>query len=168
MIRGWSSVHFIKDFDTLEEILNKHNKEGTSAIFLASSGFMVGGYSVYLAEKLLPSAKNLLAFCGYATPTSLAGKIKQKKTKTITINGKVVPSRANVVNLQSFSSHIQHDELLKLLSGGYGQASYEKIALVHGDFDGKVKFSEELRNEISKRNRTDKVIVVNKGTEILV
>lgn len=168
MIRGWSSVHFIKDFDTLEEILNKHNKEGTSAIFLASSGFMVGGYSVYLAEKLLPSAKNLLAFCGYATPTSLAGKIKQKKTKTITINGKVVPSRANVVNLQSFSSHIQHDELLKLLSGGYGQASYEKIALVHGDFDGKVKFSEELRNEISKRNRTDKVIVVNKGTEILI
>lgn len=168
MIRGWSSVRFIKDFETLEHTLNKHNVEGTSAIFLASSGFMVGGYSVYLAEKLLPSSKNLLVFCGYATPTSLAGKIKQKKTKTVSINGKPVPCRANVINLLSFSSHIQHDELLKLLSGGYGQASYEKIALVHGDFDGKVKFAEELREEISKRNRTDKVIIVNKGVEILL
>ena len=129
---------------------------------------MVGGYSVYLAEKFLPSAKNILAFCGYATPTSLAGKIKQKKTKTVTINGKSIPSRANVINLQSFSSHIQHDELLKLLSGGYGQATYEKIALVHGDFDGKVKFAEQLKLEIEKRNRTDKVVVVNKSTEILL
>ena len=73
------------------------------------------------------------------------------------------------INIQETNNEtFTDDELLKLLSGGYGQASYEKIALVHGAFDGKVKFSEELRNEISKRNRTDKVIVVNKGTEILV
>ena len=168
MVRGWSSVQYIKDFDTLEAIVNKHQKEGTSALFLASSGFISRGYSPWLVEKFLPSAKNILVFCGYATPTSLAGKIKQKKTKTITINGKSVPSRANVINLQSFSSHIQHDELLKLLSGGYGQATYEKIALVHGDFDGKVKFAEQLKIEIEKRNRTDKVIVVNKSTEILL
>lgn len=167
-VRGWSSVHYVKDFETLEGIVAKHQKERTSALFLASSGFMSGGYSPWLAEKFLPSAKNILVFCGYATPTSLAGKIKQKKTKTIAINGKTVPSRANVVNLTSFSSHIQHDELLKLLSGGYGQASYEKIALVHGDFDGKVVFAEELKKEISKRNRTDKVVVVNKSTEILL
>lgn len=167
-IRGWGQVHFVKDFETLENLLNKHTKENSAALFLASSRFMQRRYSVYLAEKLLPSSKNIIAFCGYATPTSLAGKIKQKKTKTIAINGKSVPCRANVINLQSFSSHIQHDELLKLLSGGYGQASYEKIALVHGDFDGKVKFAEELKKEISKRNRTDKVIIVNKSTEILL
>ena len=168
MIRGWSAVHYIKDFDTLEGMVNKHQKDGTSALFLAASRFMVRGYSTFLAEKFLPSAKNILVFCGYATPTSLAGKIKQKKTKTVSINGKSVPCRANVINLLSFSSHIQHDELLKLLSGGYGQASYEKIALVHGDFDGKVKFAEELKKEISKRSRTDKVIIVNKSTEILL
>lgn len=128
-IRGWSQVHFIKDFETLENLLNKHTKENSAALFLASSRFMQRRYSVYLAEKLLPSSKNIIVFCGYATPTSLAGKIKQKKTKTIAINGKSIPCRANVINLQSFSSHIQHDELLKLLSGGYGQASYEKLRL---------------------------------------
>lgn len=168
MIRAWSSVQFIKDFETLEGIVNKHNKEKTSAIFLASSGFMVGGYSVYLAEKLLPSAKNLIAFCGYSSPTSLAGKIKQKKTKTININGKPVPSRCNVVNLQSFSSHIQHDELLKYLSHGFGQSSYGKIALVHGDFDDKVVFAKELQEELAKKGKTDKVIIVNKSTEVLL
>ena len=73
-----------------------------------------------------------------------------------------------IINLQSFSSHIQHDELLKLLSGGYGQSTYEKIALVHGDFDGKVKFAEQLKLEIEKRNRTDKVVIVNKSTEIFI
>lgn len=168
MIRAWSSIKFIKDFETLEKVLNNHIKENTSAIFLASSGFMVGGYSVYLAEKLLPSAKNMIAFCGYATPTSLAGKIKEKKTKTVSINGSPVPSRCNIINLKSFSSHIQHDELLKLLSGGMGQSNFGKIALVHGDFDEKVIFGKELQEEIARKNRTDKVIIVNKGTEILL
>lgn len=80
-IRGWSQVHFIKDFETLENLLNKHTKENSAALFLASSRFMQRRYSVYLAEKLLPSSKNIIVFCGYATPTSLAGKIKQKKQK---------------------------------------------------------------------------------------
>ena len=168
MVRAWSSVQFIKDFDTLEEILRKHTQNNTSAIFLASSGFMVGGYSVYLAEKLLSSSKNCIAFCGYATPTSLAGKIKSKKTKNISINGKSVPSRCNVINLKSFSSHMQHDELLKYLSLGFGQSSYGKIALVHGDFDDKVIFGKELQEELSKKGKSEKVIIVNKNTEILL
>ena len=168
MIRGWSSIHYIRDFETLEGILNKHEKDKTSAIFIASAGMLNAGYAPAIAERLLPSSKNMICFIGYATPTSIGGKIKAKKTKTITINGKVVPNRANVQNLKSFSSHIQHDQLLSLLSGGYGQSSYDKIALVHGEFDYKVKFAEELKEELSKKGRTSKVTVVNKGTEILL
>ena len=168
MVRGWSSVHYITDFETLSGIIEKHNKEGTSAVFLASSGFLKGGYAPFIVEKLLPSAKNAILFCGYSSPTSLAGKIKAKKQKSVTINGKSVPARANVIILRSFSSHMQHNELLNYLLCKYGQSGYDKIALVHGDFDEKVKFGEETREELAKNGKSTKVIIVNKGTEILL
>lgn len=169
MVRGWSSIHYIRDFESLEATLQKHNKDGTSAIFLASSPFMVGGFAPYLVTKLLPSAKNMICFVGYGGgPDSLSARIRSKKTKTVNIQGKPVPNRANVQNLKSFSSHIQHDELLKYLKSGYGQSGYDKIALVHGDFNDKVKFAEELKKELEKQGKSTKVIAVNKGTEILL
>ena len=168
-IRGWSSVHYIRDFDTLESTIQNHDKDKTSAIFLASSAFLTGGYAPFIVEKLLPSSKNMICFVGYGGGTdSINGKIRSKKTKTVNINGKPVPNRANVQNLKSFSSHIQHDELLKYLKSGYGQSGYDKIALVHGDFDDKVKFGEELKKELEKQSKSTKVVIVNKSTEILL
>ena len=57
MVRGWSSVQYIKDFDTLEAIVNKHQKEGTSAIYLAASGFMGRGI-VDVGNKVISSIGN--------------------------------------------------------------------------------------------------------------
>ena len=130
---------------------------------MLSSGFAVG-----IAEKLLPSAKNILMFVGYSVENSLSWKIKQKKTKTVTINGKSIPSRAKVINLASFSSHMSRDDLIRYYSGGMGTGLYGKICLQHGNFKDRCEFAEDLQKEISKRNRTDKVVVVNKSTEILL
>ena len=57
---------------------------------------------------------------------------------------------------------------MKYYSGGMGTGLYGKIALNHGNFKDKCEFGKELQEEISKRNRTDKVIIVNKSTEILL
>ena len=126
------------------------------------------GFAVGIAEKLLPSAKNGIAFIGYSVEGSLAWKIKQKKTKTISINGKQVPSRCRVINLNSFSSHMQRDELCDYYSGGFGTSGYGKVVLQHGNMKDRVELSKTLSELISKRNRTDKVVVANKSTEILL
>ena len=105
---------------------------------------------------------------GYSVENTLAWKIKQKKTKTVNINGKAIHSRCKVVNLHSFSSHMQRDDLLKYYSGGFGTSSYDKVVLQHGDMKDRITFGSDLQEAISKRNRTDKVIIANKSTEILL
>ena len=125
---------------------------------------MTAGRSVYVASKLLPHGYNYIVFCGYATEGSLAWKIKQKRSKSVAIDGKTVICRCNVANLTSFSSHMQHNDLLNY----YSEGNFDKIALVHGEFKDKCEFARELQEKIRKKNKTGRVISVNSSTEILL
>ena len=85
-------------------------------------------------------------------------------TVQLTIDGKPIANRCNVTDLKSFSGHMQLIDMLKY----YSDINYEKIALVHGDFNPKCEFGKVLQDEIYKKNRTGKVICVNNLTEILL
>lgn len=157
-VENWDKIEFIKDFDVLDSKL----REDKPCIYIASAGMLNAGYAVYIAQKLLPRSKNMILFCGYMAENSLGAKIKSKKTKTVTIEGDSIHARCNVMSLNSFSSHMMHDDLLWY----YSSFNFDKIALVHGNFDDKIKFSHELQEEISKKNKSGKVVCVNKSTEI--
>ena len=163
-VRNWDKVNFIDNFEKLEGIMAQNGPK----ILCCSSGMMNAGYSVYVAEKLLPSAKNGIAFIGYSVEGTLAWKIKQKKTKTLSLNGKPVPNRCQIINLSSFSSHMQRDSLVKYYSGGFGTGSYGKIVLQHGNKKDRIGLAEDIQEAISKRNRSDKVLIANKSLEILL
>lgn len=159
-VLSWENIKISKEFSETEQWV----KGKESCIFLSCSGMMTAGRSVYVASKLLPDPNNCIIFCGYANENSLANKIKNQKTKTLTIEGKSIPCRCQVANLLSFSSHMQRKDLLKYYSSG----NYDKIAIVHSNFKDKVEFCEELQEEIQKKNKTNKVICINKSVEILL
>lgn len=161
---SWDKITFTSSYEDIEGVLNKN----TPAIFICSAGMLNAGFAVGVAEKLLPSSKDGIVFVGYSVEGTLAWKIKQKKTKTISINGKQIHSRCKVINLNSFSSHMQRDELCDYYSGGFGTGMYGKIVLQHGNMKDRIGLASDLQELISKRNRTDKVIVANKSTEILL
>ena len=56
---------------------------------------------------------------------------------------------------------MQHDQLLDY----YSSIQCNKIYLVHGQQPEKIKFAEELKNEIARKNHTTQVVCVNKSTE---
>ena len=161
---SWDKITFTSSYEDVEGVLNKN----TPAIFICSAGMLNAGFAVGVAEKLLPSSKDGIAFIGYSVEGTLAWKIKQKKTKTISINGKQIHSRCKVINLNSFSSHMQRDELCDYYSGGFGTGMYGKIVLQHGNMKDRIGLAADLQELISKRNRPDKVIIANKSTEILL
>lgn len=101
-------------------------------------------------------------FCGYAPPDSIAGIIKEGVKPVIKIDRKSVKNRCKTVDLKSFSSHMQRDDMLDY----YSSVHCDKIALVHGEFQSKVRFAEELQNKIRERNKTGKVVCVNSSTVI--
>lgn len=160
-VMSWKNLKFVEEYD--DSKYYQDSKE--PMIICACSGWMSAGRSRTWAKKLLPDALSHIIFVGYSSEGSLSYKIKKGKvTKTISIDGKAYPNRCNCSDLKSFSSHMQHDQLLDY----YSNVQCEKVALVHGDFKPKCEFSKELQNEISKKNKSNKVICVNKSTSILL
>lgn len=151
----WKNVHFVEE--SLES--REWRDSNQPVVVLASSGMMVKGRSTGWAHNMLPRANDRIIFCGFAAEDSLAAIIKEGKQKTITISGHRVKNKCQVTDLHSFSSHMQRDSLLKV----YGATECEKVILVHGEMNGKIEFSKELQEEISKNNLTSKVVVANKG-----
>lgn len=154
-VLAWKNVHFVKD--AMESRSWRDSKQ--PVVVLASSGMMVRGRSTGWAHSMLPRACDRIIFCGYAAEHSLAATIKEGKQKTITISGHRVANKCQVTDLHSFSSHMQRDSLLKI----YGATECEKVVLIHGEMNGKIEFSKDLQEEISKNNNTGKVVVANKG-----
>jgi metallo-beta-lactamase family protein len=158
---SWKNIKWIEEYE--ESKRWQHSKEPLCV--LSSSGFMQAGRSRQWAKTLLPDSLAHILFVGYSSDNSLAGKIKRgKHQKTISIDKEVIPNRCGITDLKSFSSHIQHNDMLNY----YSNINSEKVALVHGDFKEKVEFAKALQDECAKKNKTTKIICVNKTTELLI
>jgi metallo-beta-lactamase family protein len=159
LMMNWKNVKFAYTPEESKSVM----ADGKAKCVLSSSGMLQAGRSVKWVQHILPNQDNCILFIGYATTNTLAYKIKNgKEQKTISINGKAVKNRAAIVDLHSFSSHMQHDDLLKY----YSSINCEKIYLVHSNQDEKISFKKELETELSNKCKTTKVIAVNKSTKI--
>lgn len=134
------------------------------AVIISSSGMMTHGRSRAYAKEMLNDSKNLIVFCGFSVDNSLASIIKEGKAKTIKLGGKRIANRCRIIDLHSFSSHMQKDSLLQY----YSSVDCEKVLLVHGEMEDKLRFAEELEDAISKNNKTSKVVCVNKGAVLTI
>lgn len=156
---NWSNVVQIDSYKLSQSYVNSTRP----MIILASSGMLTAGRSLSYAAQIVPNQNDCIVFCGYSTEKSIGWKIKHpKEFKMIEIDGKKYRNLCQVVNLCSFSSHMQHDQLLEY----YSSIDCQQIALVHGQMESKVKFAQELKNELEKKSKTTKVSVVNKSMKI--
>lgn len=158
-ICNWKNVKFISDVD--ESKLCVADK--SPKVILSSSGMMNAGRVLKYAKEILPDEKSTILFCGFSVEGTLAWRIKNlSDQKTISIDGKPYKNKCSVVNLLSFSGHMQYNDLLNY----YKSINTECIALVHGDMNDKIKFKHVLENEYSRMDKTVRVSAVNKGTII--
>lgn len=157
-VMNWNKLKRVKEYDKVIELLSDKKQH----VWLASSGFMTAGYSRTICSFLLGNSKNTIILSGYAPEGSLAYKIKNGTTKTITIDDKVCKNLATAVILKSFSSHMQYHDLLKY----YSDSFVDKICIVHADKKHKIEFCKTLQEEILKKNKTQRVVCVTNNTSI--
>ncbi len=135
----------------------------SAKVILASSGMLTAGRSIKWVQSILPCENDCILFIGYAGEDTLAGRIKHGVSqKTININGKPYKNKAQLIDLHSYSSHMQRKDLLNY----YKQIATEKIYLVHGDNQARMEFKEDLEKELEKSLKSTRVVIVNKGTKI--
>lgn len=133
-------------------------------VILSSSGMLTAGRSVKWTQSILPNAEDCILFMGYAGEDTLGYKIKHEKdNKTININGKPCKNKAQIVDLKSFSSHMQRQDMINY----YKSLNCEKIFLVHGD-SNKIEFKRDLESAITDCLKSTKIVAVNKGTKISI
>lgn len=161
-VYNWKYFKYISDTEDSKYAVNDNNP----CICLGSGGFLMGGgRAIPWAKSILPNKKDMIIFCGYGgSEDSIIYRIKHSELhKVITIDKKKCKNNCAVMSLKSFSSHIQHDDLLDLLGNKINVDN--KIFLVHGNMDSKIEFSHELKKLLQKNNKTTGVVVVNKGTK---
>lgn len=146
---SWKNIEWV---DTSDESI-AWQKLKTSQVVISTSNFLKAGRILGWLKSILPDSENRLCFCGYAgDEKSVAYQIQHNK-RYVEVDGIKVSNKANVVCLNSFSSHACQKELLQR----YTDMPYNKIYLVHGEKHSKEDFAKLLRNSLEKANRSSKV-----------
>lgn len=142
------------------ESLTYQNSDG-HMIILASSGMMAAGRVMAYAKQILPNPNNVILFCGYSSPNTLAYEIKNG-SKQVKVDGEWVDNNAQIYNLKTFSSHANYNQLMQY----YQEIAYDKLCLVHGNFENKVEFANTLQDKLGKQGKSSRVIAIRQDTKI--
>lgn len=151
-VYNWKNVKYIKDkIDSQACVL-----DSTPKIVISSSGFCTNGRILSYLTQYLKDINSMICFSGFVgdNESYLSYRIKNGKThKTININKKPVPNRADCITMSTFSSHANFNDLMKY----GGNLSTNLLILVHGSLEAKNCLKEHLKEEISKNDKTYKV-----------
>ena len=132
-------------------------------LILAPSGMLTAGRSVCYLKYLLPSEKNCVLFCGYSSENTVATEIK-RGAKEIKVDGELVKNKAQIYCLNTFSSHANYNQLMEY----YQTIDYDKLCLVHSNYDTKVTFAQTLQDKLASNGKSARVIAVNADTKIYI
>lgn len=146
----WNNFKLNKEYDGTKLILADKKPK----IVIASSGFMTAGRIVSYLEKFIPSNSAVIMLTGFCGDI---GKRLLSDQKTITIDNKKLTKNADIVQLKTFSSHIQYNELISLLKG----VRCERILVHHSSSDNRNSFCDNLRLELRDSGSAAKVIAVS-------
>lgn len=106
------------------------NARRESAVIVASSGMANGGRIVHHLAQRLPDPRNTVIFVGYQA-AGTRGRALVDGAQTVSIHGRPIDSRAEIVRLTGLSAHADRDELLRWCAALPGAPS--RIFLNHGE-----------------------------------
>ena len=160
-IRNWKNVKFVKEKPESLSIVKDH----TPKIVFSSSGFCTNGRILSYLHEYLSDKNSMVIFSGYvgADNSYLSYRIKNyKENRVLKISGDPVENNADCISLTTFSSHANRKDLLE-----YGSSiNTNKLVLVHGSTVAKNSLKEDLKYEISKKDKTFKVVASSKGMHV--
>lgn len=161
-ILEWSVLNLCSSWKESEKWQNKEEP----MVIVACSGFGEAGRVRDWFKKEIPNPNSTIVFIGYSSEESLSGMIKEGKPKYkyLWIDDEKVDNNAKVVNLLSFSSHMQHKDMIKT----YSDMNVNEIYLVHSEMGKRLQFAQELEDEYRKKNKTTKVYIGMKDMDVTV
>jgi len=123
----------------------KINDEKTASIIISASGMAEAGRVKHHIANNIENENNLILLVGYATPQSLAGRLKAGEP-TVRIFGDEFVVKARVESMPYFSAHADWKEMLQYLSC-QKKEEVKTIFLVHGSDESLGPWKSRLMQE---------------------
>ena len=144
-----TSVEESKRLNTLNE----------PCMIIAASGMCEAGRILHHLANNIEDPKNLILIVGYQADHTLGKKLVDRWEK-VRIFGEEYSLRAEVVVLNSFSAHADHNDLLQYI-GQFSTKRLKNVFLVHGDRTRAEKLAEGL-----KEKRITRVTIPEQGMAV--
>jgi metallo-beta-lactamase family protein len=132
-IKYISQVEDSKKLNSLEE----------PCIIISASGMAEAGRIKHHIKNNIEDQRNTILLVGYASPNSLAGKLKRKEPE-VRIFGKFYRVNANIESLESYSAHADYAEIIEYLKC-QNPTKVKCVYLVHGDEEAKINLQSILK-----------------------
>lgn len=157
-VMKWHNLKFVGDY--AESIALQTSNE--PMVILASAGMLTAGRGVSWCKKILPNRDACIMFSGYASQNTLASQIRFGN-KSVMVDGDLVENNANLIELVSYSSHAAYEELTKYLTE---DIRFNKLALVHGNYQNKVEYTHYLQDKLSEQGKSARVVCVTQDQKL--
>mgnify|MGYP001239191138 CR=1 FL=1 len=138
-------LHYVQSAEESKKI----NEMKEPAIIISASGMAEAGRIKHHIKNNIEKEKNTILLVGYASPESLAGKLKAGEPEVM-IFGDPFKVKARIEVLESFSAHADYEEMIKYLLC-QNTKEVKQLILVHGEYDVQMEFAQKL-NEVGFGN----------------
>jgi metallo-beta-lactamase family protein len=124
------------------EASKRLSKRRDPCVIVASGGMCEAGRVLGHLQQVIDDPRCTIVLVSYQAPQSLGQKLLEKGP-TVRFQGKVWNKWAEVVDLNGFSGHADHEDFLSLLGPSAGRT--RKVRLVHGEPEAAARLAEALR-----------------------
>lgn len=114
-------------------------------IIISASGMATGGRVLHHLKYRLPDPKNTVLFVGFQA-SGTRGQILKDGAREIKIHGEMVPVRAQMRLIESFSRHADATEIMRWLSGF--RVPPKRTYVVHGEPKASAALAENIRKTL--------------------
>jgi metallo-beta-lactamase family protein len=134
---GGRYVHYIRSVEE-SKALNQRNEP---CIIIAASGMCEAGRILHHLKHNIEDARNTVLLVGHQAPDTLGRRLVERHPQVRVLN-RLLSLRAEVVALNGFSSHADHDDFLACLGPLAGKT--KMVRLVHGEPDSAAALAQAL------------------------
>jgi metallo-beta-lactamase family protein len=114
-------------------------------IIISASGMGTGGRVVHHLRDMLPKAKHTAVFVGYQAIGTRGRNLVDGATE-VKMHGEMVPVRAQIASIQSFSVHADADELIAWMNTQTEAPG--QVLVVHGEAGVAETFSDRIKSQL--------------------
>lgn len=134
---GQERVRYLR---TVEE--SKQLNSAGPCIIIAASGMCEMGRILHHLKHNIEDPRNTVLIIGFQAPNTLGRRLVERLPE-VRILGKALKPRAEIVTMNGFSSHADHDDLLNALTPLRERA--RQVCLVHGELPAAESLATDLR-----------------------